>query len=253
MNPGPNFGPYGLPKASAMLLMRQYALDYGVDGIRSNGVNADRVRSGLLTDAMIKDRARAKGLSETAYMSGNLLGREVLAEDVAQAFVTLPKARKTTGHIETVDGGNVAAALRQVPPNFPRGGGGSTLSWRFGQDMPWRMLSLRDRMPSAHSPIACVAVVRTRSRRSFESSMAPSEPNSILINRASLPATRWRPMDGQRRRGRPGGRTLRSIIAAARRIASAGSPGLSKMSQSLLPPSGETAGSCQRSEYVGLL
>ena len=27
--PAPNFGPYGLPKAATMLLMRQYALDYG--------------------------------------------------------------------------------------------------------------------------------------------------------------------------------------------------------------------------------
>jgi hypothetical protein len=45
-------------------------------------------------------------------MSGNLLGREVLADDVAQAFVALAKARKTTGHIEAVDGGNIAAALR---------------------------------------------------------------------------------------------------------------------------------------------
>ena len=112
VNPGTNFGPYGLPKAAAMLLMRQYALDYGKDGIRSNGVNADRVRSGLLTDAMIADRARARGISEADYMSGNLLGREVLAEDVAQAFVALAKAHKTTGHIEAVDGGNIAAALR---------------------------------------------------------------------------------------------------------------------------------------------
>ncbi len=57
VNPGANFGPYGLPKAATMLLMRQYALDYGADGIRSNGVNADRIRSGLLTDAMIAERA----------------------------------------------------------------------------------------------------------------------------------------------------------------------------------------------------
>jgi rhamnose utilization protein RhaD (predicted bifunctional aldolase and dehydrogenase)/NAD(P)-dependent dehydrogenase (short-subunit alcohol dehydrogenase family) len=112
VNPGANFGPYGLPKAAAMLLMRQYALDYGQDGIRSNGVNADRVRSGLLTDDMIADRAKARGVSEGEYMSGNLLGREVLAEDVAQAFVALAKALKTTGHIETVDGGNIAASLR---------------------------------------------------------------------------------------------------------------------------------------------
>jgi len=112
VNPGANFGPYGLPKAATMLLMRQYALDYGADGIRSNGVNADRVRSGLLTDAMIAARAKARGLSEAEYMAGNLLNREVLAEDVAQAFVQLALARKTTGHIETVDGGNIAAALR---------------------------------------------------------------------------------------------------------------------------------------------
>ena len=112
VNPGNNFGPYGLPKAATMLLMRQYALDYGADGIRSNGVNADRVRSGLLTDAMIAARSKARGVSEAEYMSGNLLHAEVTADDVAQVFVALAKARKTTGHIETVDGGNIAAALR---------------------------------------------------------------------------------------------------------------------------------------------
>jgi rhamnose utilization protein RhaD (predicted bifunctional aldolase and dehydrogenase)/NAD(P)-dependent dehydrogenase (short-subunit alcohol dehydrogenase family) len=112
VNPGPRFGPYGLPKAATLFLVRQYALDYGADGIRSNGVNADRIRSGLLTDAMIAARAKARGVTEAEYMSGNLLNREVLAEDVAQAFVALAKARKTTGHIETVDGGNIAAALR---------------------------------------------------------------------------------------------------------------------------------------------
>jgi rhamnose utilization protein RhaD (predicted bifunctional aldolase and dehydrogenase)/NAD(P)-dependent dehydrogenase (short-subunit alcohol dehydrogenase family) len=112
VNPGANFGPYGLPKAAAMLLMRQYALDYGAQGIRSNGVNADRIRSGLLTDEMITARSKARGVSEADYMSGNLLHAEVTADDVAQAFVVLAKARKTTGHIETVDGGNIAAALR---------------------------------------------------------------------------------------------------------------------------------------------
>jgi rhamnose utilization protein RhaD (predicted bifunctional aldolase and dehydrogenase)/NAD(P)-dependent dehydrogenase (short-subunit alcohol dehydrogenase family) len=112
VNPGANFGPYGLPKAATMLLMRQYALDYGSDGIRANGVNADRIRSGLLTDEMIAARSKARGVSEADYMRGNLLGREVTAEDVAQAFVNLAKARKTTGHIDVVDGGNIAAALR---------------------------------------------------------------------------------------------------------------------------------------------
>ena len=112
VNPGPDFGPYGLPKASTLFLSRQYALDHGGDGIRSNAVNADRIRSGLLTDDMISKRSTARGLSEADYMAGNLLGREVTADDVAQAFIDLALARKTTGAVLTVDGGNIAAALR---------------------------------------------------------------------------------------------------------------------------------------------
>src|SRR4029079_7001275 len=103
VNPGPDFGPYGLPKAATLFLMRQYALDHGADGIRSNAVNADRIRSGLLTDDMIATRARARGISESDYMRGNLLGREVTAQDVAEAFVFLASARKTTAAIVTVD------------------------------------------------------------------------------------------------------------------------------------------------------
>jgi rhamnose utilization protein RhaD (predicted bifunctional aldolase and dehydrogenase)/NAD(P)-dependent dehydrogenase (short-subunit alcohol dehydrogenase family) len=112
VNPGPDFGPYGLPKAATLFLVRQYALDYGSEGIRANAVNADRVRSGLLSDEMIASRSKARGLSEAAYMRGNLLGREVAAEDVAQAFVAQALALKTTADVTTVDGGNIAAALR---------------------------------------------------------------------------------------------------------------------------------------------
>jgi rhamnose utilization protein RhaD (predicted bifunctional aldolase and dehydrogenase)/NAD(P)-dependent dehydrogenase (short-subunit alcohol dehydrogenase family) len=112
VNPGRDFGPYGLPKAATLALVRQYAVDYGEVGIRSNGVNADRIRSGLVTDEMIKARSEARNVSEEQYMSGNLLGREVLASDVAQAFVDLALASKTTGAILTVDGGNIAASLR---------------------------------------------------------------------------------------------------------------------------------------------
>ena len=112
VNPGPNFGPYGIPKAAALALMRQYALDYGADGIRANAVNADRIRSGLLTPDMIASRSKARGLSEKDYMSGNLLGREVTAEDVAQAFLHQALELKTTADVTTVDGGNIAAAMR---------------------------------------------------------------------------------------------------------------------------------------------
>ena len=112
VNPGPNFGPYGLPKAATLFLVRQYAVDYGADGIRANAVNADRIRSGLLTDAFIAERSKARGVSEKDYLSGNLLGREVTADDVAQAFLHQALELKTTGDVTTVDGGNIAAALR---------------------------------------------------------------------------------------------------------------------------------------------
>jgi rhamnose utilization protein RhaD (predicted bifunctional aldolase and dehydrogenase)/NAD(P)-dependent dehydrogenase (short-subunit alcohol dehydrogenase family) len=112
VNPGPSFGPYGLPKAATLFLVRQYALDHGADGIRANAVNADRIRSGLLNPQMIAQRAQARGLSEHDYMAGNLLGREVTADDVAQAFLHQALALKTSGDVTTVDGGNIAAALR---------------------------------------------------------------------------------------------------------------------------------------------
>ncbi|MFP6690765.1 MAG: bifunctional aldolase/short-chain dehydrogenase [Alphaproteobacteria bacterium] len=112
INPGVDFGPYGLPKAATLFLMRQYALDHGRDGIRANAVNADRIRSGLLSEEMIAERAAARGVSKSDYMAGNLLGREVTAEDVARAFLHQALALKTTGNVTTVDGGNTAAMLR---------------------------------------------------------------------------------------------------------------------------------------------
>jgi rhamnose utilization protein RhaD (predicted bifunctional aldolase and dehydrogenase)/NAD(P)-dependent dehydrogenase (short-subunit alcohol dehydrogenase family) len=112
VNPGPDFGPYGTSKAALMALMRQYAVEHGASGITSNAVNADRIRTGLLTDEMVTERSKARGVTPETYMRGNLLKREVLASDVAAAFVHLVKARTSTGAVLTVDGGNVAAMMR---------------------------------------------------------------------------------------------------------------------------------------------
>ena len=112
VNPGKNFGPYGLPKSALLNLCKQYAVDYGHLGIRSNGVNADRIRSGLLNDKMIKQRAKAREVTTDQYMSGNLLLSEVKADDVAKAFYHLAISKKSTGAVLTVDGGNIAASLR---------------------------------------------------------------------------------------------------------------------------------------------
>ncbi|MCP9798627.1 bifunctional aldolase/short-chain dehydrogenase, partial [Cyanobium sp. Lug-B] len=112
LNPGPNFGAYGISKAALLALVRQYALEEGEAGVRVNAINADRIRSGLLDDTMIRERSAARGLSEELYMAGNLLGAEVRASDVADAFVALALMERTTGAVLTVDGGNVAAMVR---------------------------------------------------------------------------------------------------------------------------------------------
>ncbi len=112
VNPGKNFGAYGLPKATTFFLVKQLALELGAEGIRVGGINADRIRSGLLDDDFIAKRAAARGIDEETYMAGNLLRREVEARHVAEGFVALARSERTTAHILTVDGGNIEASLR---------------------------------------------------------------------------------------------------------------------------------------------
>jgi NAD(P)-dependent dehydrogenase (short-subunit alcohol dehydrogenase family) len=111
-NPGPGFGPYAVAKASLVALTRQYAIDLAPRGIRSNAVNADRIRTHLFAGGVLESRAQARGLSVDDYFRSNLLAREVTADDVADAFVYLATARATTGCIVTVDGGNASAFPR---------------------------------------------------------------------------------------------------------------------------------------------
>lgn len=111
-NPGAGFGPYAIPKAGLVALMKQYAIEGAPDGIRANAINADRIRTGLLDPADIEARAQARGLSADAYFRANLLQREVAAQDVAEAFLWLATAAATTGAVVPVDGGNIAAAPR---------------------------------------------------------------------------------------------------------------------------------------------
>jgi rhamnose utilization protein RhaD (predicted bifunctional aldolase and dehydrogenase)/NAD(P)-dependent dehydrogenase (short-subunit alcohol dehydrogenase family) len=111
-NPGPMFGPYAVAKSALVALMKQYAIDLAPFGVRANAVNADRVRTGLFSEALIESRARARGTTAEAYFKTNLLGRETLASDVARAFAYLASAAATTGTVLPVDGGNPAAFPR---------------------------------------------------------------------------------------------------------------------------------------------
>ncbi|MCC6521267.1 MAG: SDR family oxidoreductase [Polyangiaceae bacterium] len=108
----PGLGPYSVPKAALLALMRQYAVDLGHEGIRSNAVNADRVRTGLFATGALATQTRARGVSPSEYFRANLLTRETSSEDVAEAFVYLATAHATTGCVLTVDGGNAAAFPR---------------------------------------------------------------------------------------------------------------------------------------------
>ncbi|MEM7606661.1 MAG: bifunctional aldolase/short-chain dehydrogenase [Myxococcota bacterium] len=111
-NPGARFGPYAVPKAALVALVKQYALEGGELDIRSSCVNADRIRTGLLPEDVVEKRAAARGLSADAYFKSNLLKKEVHAEDVARAFLYLATAPSTTAAVMTVDGGNIAASPR---------------------------------------------------------------------------------------------------------------------------------------------
>jgi rhamnulose-1-phosphate aldolase/alcohol dehydrogenase len=111
-DPGPGFGPYAAAKAALIALMKLYAVEQGAHGIRSNAVNADRIRTALLPPDFVAQRAAARGLDADAYFRSNVLKREVTADDVAEAFLFLALAKSTTGCTVTVDGGNPSASPR---------------------------------------------------------------------------------------------------------------------------------------------
>lgn len=72
----------------------------------------DKIESGLLTKEFIIKRAKARNVTINTYLKGNLLIKEVMAVDVADAFYNLAMSKKTTAAILTVDGGNIEASMR---------------------------------------------------------------------------------------------------------------------------------------------
>src|SRR5262245_11366275 len=120
MSPGKDFSAYSASKAAEAQLAKVLALEGGPDGIRSNIVNPDAVfrDSKLSSEDVRRERARAQGIGvdtlEDFYRKRNILARNILPEDVAEAvlFLASDRSAKTTGCTLTVDGG--------VKDAFPR-------------------------------------------------------------------------------------------------------------------------------------
>jgi rhamnose utilization protein RhaD (predicted bifunctional aldolase and dehydrogenase)/NAD(P)-dependent dehydrogenase (short-subunit alcohol dehydrogenase family) len=107
--PGPGAGAYSASKAALTQLGRVAALEWGAENIRVNTLHPDAVfDTGIWTDELIANRAKAYGMTPAAYKTKNVLKTEVKSADVgALAAESLgPLFAKTTGAAIPIDGGN---------------------------------------------------------------------------------------------------------------------------------------------------
>ena len=111
---------YSAAKAAEVHMARCLAEEGGAHGIRVNSVLPDAViRGSSIWDGEWKE-ARAKQYGITVeelnafYANRNVLGAEILPEDIAEAiaFLAGPRAAKTTGTMLPVDGGVTSGYLR---------------------------------------------------------------------------------------------------------------------------------------------
>jgi rhamnose utilization protein RhaD (predicted bifunctional aldolase and dehydrogenase)/NAD(P)-dependent dehydrogenase (short-subunit alcohol dehydrogenase family) len=107
--PGPGAAAYSASKAALTQLARVAALEWAKDGIRINSLHPDAVYdTGLWSDDLLAERARAYNMTIEQYRKRNLLKTEVSSKDVAELAAELcgPLFSKTTAAQIPVDGGN---------------------------------------------------------------------------------------------------------------------------------------------------
>jgi len=95
INPGPNFGPYGLPKAATFFWRANMPSTTAPTASAPNPSTRPHPL-GPAQHAMIAERAQGARPYRDRIHERNLLRREVTAEDVAQAFLAQALALKTT-------------------------------------------------------------------------------------------------------------------------------------------------------------
>lgn len=110
-SPGPGAGAYPASKAGLLVLMRQYALEYGRDGLRFNSVAPGFIDGGMSAPIYADPRVRA------GRESGVPLGRLGQIENIAEtvAWLDSPGAAYVTGEDIVVDGGVRHAVLANLP------------------------------------------------------------------------------------------------------------------------------------------
>lgn len=110
-NPGPGAGAYPASKAAVLQLMKQFALEYGADGLRFNSIAPGFVDGGMSTPIYADPKVRA------ARSAGVPLGRLATPADIANAVLMLDSDRASyiTGIDLLVDGGLTPALLKNLP------------------------------------------------------------------------------------------------------------------------------------------
>jgi NAD(P)-dependent dehydrogenase (short-subunit alcohol dehydrogenase family) len=110
-NPGPGAGAYPSSKSALLQLMKQFALEYGADGLRFNSVAPGFVDGGMSTPIYADPKVRA------ARSAGVPLGRLATTEDIANAVLMLDSDRASyiTGVDLLVDGALSHALLKNLP------------------------------------------------------------------------------------------------------------------------------------------
>jgi NAD(P)-dependent dehydrogenase (short-subunit alcohol dehydrogenase family) len=107
--PGPGAAAYSASKAALNQLARVAALEWAKDGIRINSLHPDAVYdTGLWSEELLAQRAKAYNLTVEQYKKRNLLKTEVSSSDVAELAAEMCGTLfgKTTAAQVPVDGGN---------------------------------------------------------------------------------------------------------------------------------------------------
>ena len=110
-SPGPGSGAYPASKSGLRQLLKQFALEYGGQGLRFNSIAPGFIDGGMSTPIYADPKVRA------ARSGGVPLGRLGTPQDIANAVVMLddPRSSYITGVDLLVDGGVSHAVLKNLP------------------------------------------------------------------------------------------------------------------------------------------